>query len=420
MYKEHTNLALGYFWVLISKGVPIRFCKGPWAYLDPHSLGEIVENPPLLSKYWISRHKRTSGLALGRNDGPNPDLSWTRTANPRMVRLQAHPHDGRCPREKQPDYPRQQIRRSPAPAGSRPQLHCCVPLICVNTLEIDKTDGGYKDLLISINQDVPYNETIVENIKASYVFVHEWAHFRYGVFDEYGRRDDDKYPLTYCDGKEVKLNACSKRLRYIPKLPSGKWCKLNKATCTFSKDCPIRFTTSAKDPVESSIMFMPYVANVSQFCDSSNGVRAHNPNAPNKQNAVCKKRSTWEVISENEDFKGLSKPDLSKNIEVSFEETQQREDLPQRVVLVLDVSISMDRMNRLTFLKEAATRYIQDIADGSKRLAIVTFSTTATVHHTLMPVNVNTRRGFVDAVEKLQTNGHYMHWLRPPTSTRGE
>nr|XP_037272950.1 calcium-activated chloride channel regulator 1-like [Rhipicephalus microplus] len=211
------------------------------------------------------------------------------------------------------------------------QLHCCVPLICVNTLEIDKTDGGYKDLLISINQDVPYNETIVENIKSllrssshflhratnglvyfkhviinfpntwpersrspslvfefvrekrSYVFVHEWAHFRYGVFDEYGRRDDDKYPLTYCDGKEV-----------------------------------------------------------SQFCDSSNGVRAHNPNAPNKQNAVCKKRSTWEVISENEDFKGLSKPDLSKNIEVSFEETQQREDLPQRVVLVLDVSISMD------------------------------------------------------------------------------
>ncbi|KAH7976235.1 hypothetical protein HPB52_010311 [Rhipicephalus sanguineus] len=33
---------------------------------------------------------------------------------------------------------------------------------------------------------------------------------------------------------------------------------------------------------------------------------------------------------------------MSKHIEVSFEETQQREDLPQRVVLVLDVSGSMD------------------------------------------------------------------------------
>ncbi|XP_049275802.1 calcium-activated chloride channel regulator 1 [Rhipicephalus sanguineus] len=127
--------------------------------------------------------------------------------------------------------------------------------------------------------------------------------------------------------------------------------------------------------------------------------------APNKQNAICKKRSTWEVISENEDFKGLSRPDMSKHIEVSFEETQQREDLPQRVVLVLDVSGSMDDMNRLTFLKEAATRYIQDIADGSKRLAIVTFSTTGTVHHTMMPVNVNTRQGFLNAVKQLQTIG---------------
>ncbi|KAH7940393.1 hypothetical protein HPB51_028739 [Rhipicephalus microplus] len=38
-------------------------------------------------------------------------------------------------------------------------------LICVSTLEIDKSDGGYRDLLISINKDVPYNETIVENVK---------------------------------------------------------------------------------------------------------------------------------------------------------------------------------------------------------------------------------------------------------------
>ncbi|KAL3247072.1 hypothetical protein MRX96_057266 [Rhipicephalus microplus] len=35
-------------------------------------------------------------------------------------------------------------------------------LICVSALEIDKNDGGYRDLLISINKDVPYNETIRE------------------------------------------------------------------------------------------------------------------------------------------------------------------------------------------------------------------------------------------------------------------
>ncbi|XP_075740355.1 calcium-activated chloride channel regulator 2-like [Rhipicephalus microplus] len=36
----------------------------------------------------------------------------------------------------------------------------------VKSLEIDKSDGGYRDLLISINKDVPYNETIVENVKS--------------------------------------------------------------------------------------------------------------------------------------------------------------------------------------------------------------------------------------------------------------
>lgn len=59
----------------------------------------------------------------------------------------------------------------------------------------------------------------------------------------------------------------------------------------------------------------------------------------------------------------------------------------------------------MTFLKEAATRYIQDIADGSKRLAIITFSNDAAVRHTLMPVNVNTRQSFLNTVKQLRTVG---------------
>ncbi|XP_070378104.1 calcium-activated chloride channel regulator 4A-like [Dermacentor albipictus] len=376
-------------------------------------------------------------------------------------------------------------------------------LSCVSSLEIDKTDGGYKDLLISINKDVSYNESIVENIKSllrssseflhratngrvyikrvtidfpntwpqrnvsrrvssssfeksdvrvkvpgslaenrpftrqtrpcgkpgsyiqltptflselhastlktfknpAYVFVHEWAHYRYGVFDEYGSLDDNQYPLIYCEGKDVKLNSCSEKIRYIPRKVSGGRCKFNLKTCKFPKDCIIEFWQSPEDPVESSIMFMPYVTNVSQFCDSDNGTRRHNRLAPNKQNAICRGKSTWEVISENEDFKNLPRPDMSKSIEVSFEETQQREHLPQRVVLVLDVSTSMNDYNWMTFLKEATTRYIQDIADGSMRLAIITFSNNAAVRHTLMPVNVNTRQSFLNTVKQLRTVG---------------
>ncbi|KAH8041822.1 hypothetical protein HPB51_018616 [Rhipicephalus microplus] len=39
-------------------------------------------------------------------------------ANPRMICLQAQPHDRWCPRRKQPDYPRLQIRRSPVPLAA--------------------------------------------------------------------------------------------------------------------------------------------------------------------------------------------------------------------------------------------------------------------------------------------------------------
>ncbi|XP_075729228.1 calcium-activated chloride channel regulator 2 [Rhipicephalus microplus] len=183
----------------------------------------------------------------------------------------------------------------------------------VKSLEIDKSDGGYKDLLISINKDVPYNETIVENVKSllrssshflhratnglvyfkhvtinfphtwpkrssarrlssslfeksdvridlpaesqeqerpftkqwklcgkpgeyikvtptflaelndpttktfgnpAYVFVHEWAHYRYGVFDEHGWRDDEKYPLTYCEEDPVIRSGLLSELPY--------------------------------------------------------------------------------------------------------------------------------------------------------------------------------------------------------------
>ncbi|KAL3204327.1 hypothetical protein MRX96_041253 [Rhipicephalus microplus] len=318
-------------------------------------------------------------------------------------------------------------------------------LICVSTLDIDKSDGGYRDLLISINKDVPYNETIVVNIKSllwsssqflhratnglvyfkhvtinfpntwpkrssarrlssslfekgdvridlpaesheqerpftkqwklcgkpgeyikvtptflaelndsttktfgnpAYVFVHEWAHYRYGVFDEHGWRDDEKYPLTYCE----------------------------------------------EDPV-------------SHFCDSTNGARQHNPYAPSEQNAICQGRSTWEVISENEDFTNLARANLSKRIETTFEEMQHTEDLPQRVVMALDVSDSMKGDNRMTFLKDALTRYVRDIADGSKSLAIVTFSSSAAVLHPLMPVNVSTRQSFLNAVKDLKAAG---------------
>lgn len=47
--------------------------------------------------------------------------------------------------------------------------------------------------------------------KPGKVFVHEWAHHRYGIFDEYGRADDGNHPLFYRRQGSSKIypNICS-------------------------------------------------------------------------------------------------------------------------------------------------------------------------------------------------------------------
>ncbi|XP_072140570.1 calcium-activated chloride channel regulator 4-like [Dermacentor andersoni] len=61
--------------------------------------------------------------------------------------------------------------------------------------------------------------------------------------------------------------------------------------------------------------------------------------------------------------------------------------------------------DRLVFLKEAARYYIQAIPDGLRRLAIVTFSTNATVAQNMDIVNSTTRQGFINKVNALKPGG---------------
>ncbi|XP_054925168.1 calcium-activated chloride channel regulator 2-like [Dermacentor andersoni] len=227
----------------------------------------------------------------------------------------------------------------------------------VAALSIDKSDGGYKDVLVSIHDDVQPDETIVDNLKvllrassaflhratygrvyfrhaiidfpvtwpkrsvargvssafftwsdvrvenptliddvpvfaetsrrcgqrgkfiqlsssflaglnssttetyesAAYAFVHAWAKFRYGVFEEYGSIYDDNNPFTYCtpDGK-VTLNSCSSKILFSVK---GE-CEIRE-NCQFTENCQVVIFQGTDNPVDSSIMFMPYLHNAS-------------------------------------------------------------------------------------------------------------------------------------------------------------
>ncbi|KAL3195120.1 hypothetical protein MRX96_045766 [Rhipicephalus microplus] len=111
---------------------------------------------------------------------------------------------------------------------------------------------------------------------------------------------------------------------------------------------------------------------------------------------------------------------MSKGIEVTFEETQHREDLPPRVVLALDVSDRMNGDDRMTFLKEAATRYVRDIADGSKSLGIITFSSTAAGTPPADASECFYPAELLECGERFESGWRYVHWLRPPINPPDE
>ncbi|KAG9329537.1 hypothetical protein JZ751_004285, partial [Albula glossodonta] len=86
------------------------------------------------------------------------------------------------------------------------------------------------------------------------IFVHEWAHLRWGVYDEY----DSETPF-YKSGKKIEAT----RYTSVNPVPSGA---LNRHKKT-------------------------------SFCDKS----SHNAEAPSKQNRICNYRSVQEVIDLSED-----------------------------------------------------------------------------------------------------------------------
>ncbi|KAL1441164.1 hypothetical protein MTO96_008898 [Rhipicephalus appendiculatus] len=172
----------------------------------------------------------------------------------------------------------------------------------------------------------------------AYLLVHEWAHFRYGVFDEYGDPESFWYPSLYCEFGMVRASSCSERHKFMVYTDSGHPCRIYKG-CHVSSKCKTRFQQRSEDPVTSSIMFIPYIKGVTDFCDSAN--KTHNVFAPTKHNHLCNRKSTWEVISAHEDFQGLTAGDPEKFVEVKFTEVQKREGTLGSVIFALDASGSM-------------------------------------------------------------------------------
>ncbi|XP_068808710.1 calcium-activated chloride channel regulator 1 [Struthio camelus] len=220
------------------------------------------------------------------------------------------------------------------------------------------------------------------------VFVHEWAHLRWGVFDEYNS-DAPFYVSTNSGAASVEATRCSASVTGAPVFQecSGNNCEvrncrydgqLYEAGCTFVPD--------KQQNIPSSIMYMQSLPSVVEFCDKS----SHNVEAPNMQNKMCNYKSTWEVIMESADFQNSSVVNSpTPPVEPTFKLLQTQD---RAVCLVLDISGSMTLNDRIKHLYEAAEVFLLQIIEIGSWVGIVTFESSAYTKAPLQQITSNTVR----------------------------
>nr|XP_033771692.1 calcium-activated chloride channel regulator 2-like [Geotrypetes seraphini]XP_033771693.1 calcium-activated chloride channel regulator 2-like [Geotrypetes seraphini] len=211
------------------------------------------------------------------------------------------------------------------------------------------------------------------------VFVHEWAHFRWGLFDEYNYESpfyitkENKIETTRCSANLTGMYVCEKN-----SCPDGD-CILGSQTGHFEEGCT--FLADKLQNATSSIMYMQALSSVVEFCNKS----THDAEAPNLQNRMCDYQSTWDVIMRSPDSKttspmsgtGLPPPPM-----FSLLQTQGRV-----LCLVLDVSGSMAVGERVHRLRQAAALFLLQVVEMGSHVGIVTFNSKAEVRAPLQEIN---------------------------------
>ncbi|XP_075793242.1 calcium-activated chloride channel regulator 1-like isoform X2 [Pelodiscus sinensis] len=207
------------------------------------------------------------------------------------------------------------------------------------------------------------------------VFVHEWAHLRWGVFDEYN--NDAPFYVSVNGGiASVEATRCSASItgKYRFDGCTGnicirRQCKYDQQTKLYEAGC--KFVPDKIQNAPASIMYMQSLPSVVEFCDQN----THNEKAVNMQNKMCNHKSTWEVIMNSSDFSNSSPINgSSPPYETSFTLLQTKDRV---VCLVLDTSGSMSSSNRMDRLKQAAEIFLLQIVEMGSWVGIVTFESSA-------------------------------------------
>ncbi|XP_066942585.1 calcium-activated chloride channel regulator 1-like isoform X3 [Macrobrachium rosenbergii] len=235
------------------------------------------------------------------------------------------------------------------------------------------------------------------------VLVHEWAHLRWGVFDEYGTQGTF-FPAFYIgEDLQVHSTGCTEGLMGWLLQEDGNKCQ---ADTTGLPDSKCHFYPATQKNVNGSLMSLHFLDSVTQFCDDED--IPHNPFAPNPQNLRCDGKSTWQVISRHEDFRDSnpprskrSIPDLNPKFQVIQEQPKQK----PRFILLLDLSGSMEMY--MTIFYQEVVRFVRDLIPTGSQIAVVSFANVSRIDVDFTEVTNSNREDIVQRLPKTYTEGGY-------------
>ncbi|KAM9468702.1 calcium-activated chloride channel regulator 1-like [Clarias gariepinus] len=230
------------------------------------------------------------------------------------------------------------------------------------------------------------------------VFLHEWAHLRWGVFDEYNMKQ-----RFYWSSGQIKHTSCTDKI-------FGQWYEIVNQDihpCQTGKDglptSSCQFLPEAVQITNASIMYSQTIDSTTAFCQEEE----HNIEAPNEQNDKCGKAIRTVIFQDSVDKDALHnlKPLQSAPPAPTFKVIQRG----SRVVcLVLDVSGSMQGA-RIKQQHQAGTLFLREIIDEEQFVALVTFSSDAQILSPLTLINGQASRdSLVNKLPKVAAGGTYI------------
>lgn len=241
----------------------------------------------------------------------------------------------------------------------------------------------------------------------SKVLIHNWAKFRYGVFDEHPSNEHtsswsshpsngdaadyqaDATPVVsskfYLNQRgEIEATRCGLNLAGVIKNPHSPNGVCNEYTINGlpSSECSFqeRLDEVSSGQKQASLMYKPFLADLNEFCDNTpeNANTLHNRLAPTVQNMECGRKSVWEVMRSHDDFIDY-KNMPNQGLKTTIPKFQLLKHRVKKVVMLVDRSLFNQSSQVAGAVERAIKDYVKLMLSDGHMIGIIHFENFAKV-----------------------------------------